>query len=160
MIVPDQADLWLARNWATPIRFVMWMSWPQACITPVVAAVVVLDLHLRGVGQAGVLDDRQRVEIGPQHERGAGAILENAHDAVAADAGVHFDAGLFPKRGQAGGRLLFLRGKLGLLVQLAIEFDQFADVFLRPNRPASRPVRPAAGTDRNQTRAENASDEA
>ena len=32
--VPCQRDLAAARDRATPIRTVEWMSWPQACITP------------------------------------------------------------------------------------------------------------------------------
>ncbi len=40
--VPAHCGLLAARNCATPIRFVMWMSWPQACITPVVEPSVFL----------------------------------------------------------------------------------------------------------------------
>ena len=109
-------------------------------------AVLVLHLDLRGVGQAGVLDDRQRIEIGPQHQRRPGAVLEHAHDAVAADAGVHFDAGLFPELGQPGGGFLFLRGQLRLLVQVAVKFNQLAGVLRGPigrslgPRVASEPI--------------------
>lgn len=33
--VPDHSAFRLASCWAVPIHAVMWVSWPQACITPV-----------------------------------------------------------------------------------------------------------------------------
>ena len=32
--VPDQRSRWSASHRAVPMKLVMWMSWPQACITP------------------------------------------------------------------------------------------------------------------------------
>ena len=64
---------------AAPSSIVVWPSWPQACITPGILA---------GVGLAGRLLDRQRVHVGPQADRLAGA--------AAADDADH--AGLSPAR--------------------------------------------------------------
>ncbi len=97
-----------------------------------VAAVGVLHGGARGVDQPGIFDDRQRVEIGPQHERGAGAVFQNADDAVAADVGMHFIAGLLPEFGQSLGGLLLLRGQLGMLVEPAVHFHEPAGVFFGP----------------------------
>ena len=70
----------------------MCRSCPQACITPTVAPRSSVRANLRCVGQAGFLGDGQRVEIGANHERLAGAVLQDTHDAMPADAGRHFEA--------------------------------------------------------------------
>ena len=48
-------------------------------------AAFVLRAHFRRVRQAGFLGDGQRIQIGPQHQRLARAVLQHADDAVAAD---------------------------------------------------------------------------
>ena len=63
----------------------MWTSCPQACITPTVAPRASSRANFRRVRQPGLLGDRQRVHVGPQHEHLAGAVLQHADDAVAAD---------------------------------------------------------------------------
>ena len=74
-------------------------------------AALVLRADLRGVRQAGLFGDGQRVEIGPQHERLARAVLQHADDAVAADACRHREPRRLELRGKPGGRFLFLEAR-------------------------------------------------
>ena len=97
--------------------------------------------RLRGVRQAGLLDERQPVHVGADHERGAGTVLEHCDEAVAADAVLdlavvllrtRLDPGIAEARrhleakplhfgGEHSGRALLLEGKLGIGVQMFVE---------------------------------------
>ena len=56
------------------------MSWPQACIDADLVAVLVAGPHLAGVGQPGLLGDRQGVHVGADQDDRAGAVLQDADD--------------------------------------------------------------------------------
>jgi hypothetical protein len=63
---------------------------------------------VRGPGPAGVrgarlFGDRQRIEIRSKQDGGAGAVAEDADDAMSTDAGGHFGAGLAQLLGDARG---------------------------------------------------------
>jgi hypothetical protein len=86
-----------------------------------VGAVRVLRPDGGGVVQAGLLEHRQRVHVGPQQHRGPGAGLEHADHAGAADPGGHLVAEIPQSfRDDARGPVLGER-QLGMGVQVAVE---------------------------------------
>ena len=81
-------------------------------------------LHLAGVGQPGLLDDRQRVHVGAdQHDRPV-AVLQDADDAELADARRHLGAGFRQLVGDPLRRFDLLERELGVGVQVRVEGDQ------------------------------------
>ena len=109
--MPDQRSRWSASHRAVPMKLVMWMSWPQACITPTSRPALSRVFCLAGVGQPGLLDDRQRVHVGAnQHDR-ALAVLQDADDAELADVRRHLGAGLLQLVGDSLRRLDLLAAR-------------------------------------------------
>ena len=56
------------------------MSWPQACITPTSWPWVSRGGLLAGVGEAGLLDDRQRIHVGAHQDHRPRPVLDDTHD--------------------------------------------------------------------------------
>ena len=97
-----------------------------------------------GVGEPGFLDEWQRVHVGADHQRGAGAVLEDGDKAVAADAVLDLAvflhcAGFDPLVAKAGGDgeaealhlgaedrrgVLFLEGEFGILVEVLVDLAE------------------------------------
>ena len=129
--VPCQLLFSATRARATPIMVVMWMSCPQACITPTSCSGGVLRLYGAGVGNSGLFDDGQRVEIGADEQRGAIAVLEDGDDSVGlAAVGIFADvfgngvAGFAQFLGEQGGGVLFVMRELGVGVDSLVGIDQ------------------------------------
>ena len=98
------------------------MSWPQACITPISAPPASLTFTCRGVGQTRVCSATGSASRSVRSmQRRAVAVLQHAHDAVAADARGHFGARCLQLLGHACGRLLLLERKLGMLMEMLVE---------------------------------------
>ena len=86
---------------------------------------------VRGVGDAGFLDDGERVHVAADEEGGAGAVFEDADDAIGAGAvGVEADvvgdgvAGGAEIGGEEGGGVGFEVGELGVGVELFVDVDE------------------------------------
>ena len=97
--------------------------------------------RFRCVGQPGLLDERQRIHVGADHQRGAGSVLEHGDKAVAADAVLHravvllrsplrpriaetsgdLEAEALHLGGKDGGGVLLLEGQFGMGVQVFVE---------------------------------------
>ncbi len=86
---------------------------------PVVAAGVHLARRARGIGQLGVLQDRQGIHVGAQADGGAGAAgVEQRDDAGPGHAGAHLVAMAAQEGGdEVGGGVLFVL-EFGVAVQL------------------------------------------
>jgi hypothetical protein len=81
----------------------------------------VLPRRLTREGEPRLLFDRERVELGAQHDGRAGAVLEDAHDAGPSDARRDLEAcSLQSLRHLRGGRR-FLKRKLGVRVKVFVE---------------------------------------
>ena len=91
-------------------------------------------LHLRGVVEPRLLDHRQRVHVGPQQQRRAVAVLQHAHDAVAADVLGHLQPESPHLRRHLGGGLLLFVRQLGRLVQVLVKLGK-----RRQARPSPTP---------------------
>jgi hypothetical protein len=83
--------------------------------------------------EAGFFLYGKSVGVGAHHQRGAGAILQDADDARLADAGRHREAEGTEALGELGGRGGFLERKLGVSVQVFIQGPK-----LRPGRVGAR----------------------
>ena len=110
----------------------MWTSWPQACITPTVFPSSSVGRHLAGVGEAGLLDDGQGVEVGADQDGRPRPVLEHADDAELADAGRHLRPGLPQLLGDPPRGLRLLEGELGVAVQMVVEGDQLVEMLAGP----------------------------
>ncbi len=86
-----------------------------------VLALVVFGADMRGEGQACLFLDRQGVELGAQHQRRAGSVLQNSYQAGAADMLGDVEPGGAGFLGQALGGLDLVAGQFGMTVQVAIE---------------------------------------
>src|SRR5699024_11260984 len=81
-----------------------------------------------GVGQPGLLLQGERVHVGAQHDRGAGAVAQNPDHTGAADASVDVVPGPVEPLGDPAGGAFFGVGELGVLVQVDVEpLDERAD---------------------------------
>ena len=74
-----------------------------------------------GKRQAGLLFDRERVELGAKHDGRPGAILHDRDDARAADAGRDVEAEGFRARGQFRRGLRFLKRQLWMLMKVDVQ---------------------------------------
>ena len=97
------------------------MSWPQACITPTSVPLssfvrTVLAYARPVISSTGSASSSVR----SMTDR-AGAVLQHAQHAGAADAGGHFVAELAQARGELRRRLLLVRRQLGLLMEVQIQ---------------------------------------
>ena len=89
----------------------------------VVAARVHASRHARGVGRAGLSEDRQRVHVhAQQHRRPAPSVV--ASSPVLADAAAQAQARAREVLGDARGGLALREGQLRLLVDLAAQAHQ------------------------------------
>ena len=98
----------------------MWMSWPQACMTPT-AAGPVGGGRLAGVGESGGLGHGQCIQVRSDEDRRPLAVLEHSHHAKLTHARRHLGTALFQFVGDPGGRGNLFVGKLGMAVEVAIE---------------------------------------
>ncbi len=92
---------------------------------------LVVHEHVRGVGDAGLLDDGERVHVGADEERGAGAVLEDGDDTVGlravrifADVLCDGVPGLAKLGGEEGGGVLFEVRQLGVCVEVFVEVEK------------------------------------
>ena len=100
------------------------MSWPQACITGTSSPPASCVRHGRRVVEAGLLEHRQRVHVGPQQHGRPGPVLQHGDHAGAADPGRHLVAEAAQAVGDdARGPVLGER-QLGVGVQVAVERGQ------------------------------------
>ena len=95
-------------------------SWPAA-----------FGLDGAGVGNAGLFDDGERVEVGADEQRGAGAVLEDGDDSIGlAAVGIFADvfgdgvAGFAELRGEQGGGVFLEVRELGVGVDVLIDVDE------------------------------------
>ena len=72
-----------------------------------VVARLVLHLHVRGIRQERLFDDRQAIQIGAEHHCRPRSIFQDRNDSVPADIRRHSKSRLLPFLGQSGGRFLF-----------------------------------------------------
>lgn len=76
------------------------------------------------VVQAGLLPDRESVHVGPQHDRGSGAVAQDGDHASAADPGGDVKVELRePLRHQGRGAML-LEAELRMRVQLSVQTER------------------------------------
>ncbi len=127
-------------------------------------AVLVARADLAGVGQAGLLDDRQGVHVGAHQHGRPVAVLEDADDAVAADVLRHLEADLLQLAGQAGGGSRLVERQLGVGVQVLVQRLQPVvlgrDTRLHVSRPflalsLARPILAHRGRDGRQGEGQN-----
>ena len=71
---------------AVATQVVIWVSWPQACMTAALDPVEAGAADVAGEGQAGLLLDRQRVHVGAQQQDRAGPVRHHRDHAGLADA--------------------------------------------------------------------------
>ena len=71
--------------------------------------------------QARLLRNRQRIELGAQHDGWSGAVLHDRDDAGLADAGRDVEAERLHARGELRRGLRLLESELGVLVQVLVE---------------------------------------
>ncbi len=91
---------------------------------PVVAAGMHQPLVLAGVGQAGILMDRQCIDVGTQAEASAALpALQRADHAGAAEAGGDLIAPLLQQLGHARAGAVFLEGQLRVPMQVMADRD-------------------------------------
>ena len=90
-----------------------------------------------GVGDTGLFDDGQRVHVGADEEGWAGAVLQDADDAVGlravgVDADVVADgvAGLAQLGGEEGGGACLVVRELGMGVDLLVGIDEVGELLL------------------------------
>jgi len=74
--------------------------------------------HARRIGQAGLLEHRQRIHVGADHQRRPREIAQQRHHAGLADAAMHLEALRLQLGGQPRGRLHFLQRQFGIRVQV------------------------------------------
>lgn len=89
----------------------------------VVAARVHDARDLGRVLEAGVLGDRQGVDVGAGEHRGTGAVLDHPDDAGVADP-VHCAADALELLGDASGRRVLLGAEFGMSMELGVELPQ------------------------------------
>jgi len=93
----------------------------------VVTAGVHLPRHLGGERHTALLEDRQRVHVGADADRGAGLrAVDHGDDARLADAAAVLDAEFVEKAAHRFRGLVLLEGKLGMLMQLAAQCHELA----------------------------------
>ena len=78
-------------------------------------------VHGAGVVESGLLVDRKRIHVGPQHHRRAIAVPQHAHDAGAPDAGGHLDAERTSGVPPPAPRCAPPAWKLGMPVEILVE---------------------------------------
>ena len=78
-------------------------------------------LDFAGVGQAGFFFDGKGIEFGAEHDDGARAVLEDGDDTGAADVFGDFKAQRSEFGGKFCGGLRFLRGELGVLMDIDVD---------------------------------------
>ena len=128
----------------------MWMSCPQACIRPVLAAVDD-GRDLGGEGHVGLLGDGQGVHVAAHgHDRAGLAALEDADDAGVGVSRPDLEAELAEVVGDDGRRPRLLDAELGVGVDVAADVDELGASFsvmaltLSERRRRDRP-RPGRG---------------
>ena len=84
----------------------------------------ILHPNLAGIRNAGLLRDRQGVDVGAEEYDGAGSVLQNADDAGAADLLGDLEAEFLQFLGKAGGGLHFQERELGVRVQVLVKSDE------------------------------------
>lgn len=85
---------------------------------------LVLDRHVAGVGQAGLLLDREGVQIRAQHDGWPLAVAQDTDDAMSPDPARDFKPELVELRGQLARRRFLMEGKLRGSVQVQVELLQ------------------------------------
>lgn len=84
------------------------------------------------VGETGSFVDGEGIEIGAEHDAGAGPIGEDADDAVTTDVSRHGVAGLFPEVGEELASLFFLEREFGVSVEPVVAFRPSVGVLIDP----------------------------
>lgn len=86
-----------------------------------VGAGIILYSYTAGAGEAGLLGHGKCVQFGAQHERGAGAVLEHAHNTAAAHAGRDVVSGLTQGLRELGCSALLVPGQFRVTVDINVD---------------------------------------
>jgi hypothetical protein len=90
------------------------------------------DLHGRGIREAGLFGHRQSIQLGAKHDNGPAAILQDADDPVAADAGRYLEADGLELSGDARCRFHFFKRNFRMAMKMFVERNELVDLLLSP----------------------------
>ncbi len=91
---------------------------------------------ITGVGQAGLLTNRQGIHISAEDDRRARAIGQKTNDPGATDPGLHAQSEPAQPSSQSCGSLELLKRQLRVSMQVFVESDEFLEAISRKGRKA------------------------